>query len=224
MTAAVIITLVLAAVLITPLGVFVKYSADGGFMLSASVWHRFNIILFPRAERKKTKDVEKADKADTAGKKLSPGFSKNEWAELIKAALKAVKRFIKGICIDELFVRCTVSDGDPFDTVERYNAVNGAVGAVLPFAENTFNVRNKDIVIDLDLERGSSTLDCRVKASVRLGRLLLIAIAAGACFLKLLAENRIRRIRERKSHNGEQQTQRNDAVNNEQHQEPCGGQ
>lgn len=207
LTAAVIITVLLAAVLMTPLGIFVKYSADEDFMLSASVWYRFNIVLFPKREKKKPKDAEKADKADTERKKLSLGFTKNEWAELIKAALKAVKRFIKGICIDELFVRCTVSDGDPFNAVERYNAVNGAVGAALPFIENSFKVRNKDIVIDLDLESGSSTLCCRVKASVRLGRLLLIAIAAGACFLKLLAENRIRRIRERKAHNGEQQTQ-----------------
>ena len=103
----------------------------------------------------------------------------------------------------------------------RYNRLNGLIGSAIPFFENEFKVRKKDIFLDLDLEGEKSRFQFEITARVRVGRLLAIALAAGFSFLKLLIKNRVQRIRERKARNGKQQTERNDAVDHAEYQEPC---
>ena len=218
--ALIIILILLAAVMLIPLGVYASY-ADGSFTLSAHAWF-YKLGLYPAKEKKPENPTEAdAENEEKPKKNFSPGFTLNDWLELAKVALKALRRFKNGVYFDLIRLMAVISAPDPYDAVMRYNAVNGFVGSVIPFFESEFRVKEKDIYIGLDMNGGKSKASFELSASVRVGTILTLGAAAGFGFLKILINNRIRRIRERVARNGEQQTERNDAVNDEQHKGSC---
>lgn len=211
MLALIIILIILAAIMLIPLSVSAAY--DGTLRASASVWF-YSIALIPR--EKKPPDEEKKPK-----KSFKLDFTLDEWLSLLEVALKALKRFKRGIYFGRLELHCVISAPDPYDAVMRYNALNGIIGSLLPFFEGGFRVKDKDITAELDLNGGKSSAIFDVSVSLRVGALLALALAAGFGALKIYIKSRIKRKRERTARNGKQQTERNDAVNDEQHQEPC---
>ncbi len=220
----VIILILFAAVMLIPVGVYASYTG-GSFTVTAHVW-LYKLGLYPRKEKKARVEDAEPTEAD-AGKKQMPKksllstFTLDDWRRLIKTALRTLHRFGNGLYFELIRLRVLISSPDPYDTVTRYNAVNGFVGSMLPFFEGRFRVKRKDIYIGLDMESGESRAEAELSVSVRVGTVLAAGLAAGFELLKILIKNRIRRIRERVERNGEQQIERNDAVNNEQHQEPC---
>lgn len=222
MVALFIILIILAVIMLIPLGVDVV-CREGEFTVAASVWF-YKLRLYPakkkagESEEKTEADVETEDKPK---KSFDLGFALDDWLKLIKVALRALGRFKNGVYFGYIYLHAVVSAPDPYDAVMRYNAVNGFVGSIIPFFENEFRVKRKDIYIGLDMNGEKSKAEFEVSASVRLGCVIAVGLAAGFGFLKILIKNRIQRIRERVARNGKQQTERNDAVNDEQHQEPC---
>ncbi len=224
MTALIIILILLTAVILIPLGVYVSY-ADGSFTVSAHAWF-YKLGLYPPKKKKpKPKPEEEteagAEKEEKPKKSFSLDFTLNDWQELVKVTLRALRRLKNGVYFDLIRFRAVISASDPYDAVVFYNAVNGFVGSSIPFFESEFRVKDKDIYIGLDMNGGESDASFELSASVRVGTILALGLAAGFGFLKILIKNRIRRIRERVARNGKQQTERNDAVNNEQHQGSC---
>ena len=179
--------------MLIPLGVDVV-CREGEFTVAASAWF-YNLRLYPakkKAEESEGKTEADVENEDKPKKSFDLGFALDDWLKLIKVALRALGRF-----------------------------KNGFVGSAIPFFENEFKVKRKDIYIGLDMNGEKSKAEFEVSASVRLGCVIAVGLAAGFGFLKILIKNRIQRIRERVARNGKQQTERNDAVNDEQHQEPC---
>ena len=210
--------------MLIPLGVYASY-ADGSFTASAHAWF-YKLVLYPPKEKKPKPEFEEPTEADAEKEKkpkksFSLDFTLNDWLELAKVALKALRRFKNGVYFDLIRLKAVISAPDPYDAVMRYNAVNGFVGSAIPFFESEFRVKEKEIYIGLDMNGGKSKASFELSASVRVGTILTLGLAAGFGFLKILIKNRIRRIRERVARNGEQQTERNDAVDNEQHQGSC---
>lgn len=222
--ALIIILILLAAIMLIPLGINASYT-QSGFSASASVW-RFKIGLYPAKPKKPAPEVEEATEADedkphNRKPAFLSDFTLNDWIELAKIALRALSRFKRGVYFDFIRLYAVISANDPYDAVIVYNTVNGFVGSAIPFFESEFRVKKKDIYIGLDLNSGKNKAEFEVSASIRVGSILAAALAAGAGFAKILIRNRIRRIRERVARNGEQQIERNDAVNDEQHQGSC---
>ncbi len=219
MIALIIIIALLTLLMLIPLWIRVSY--DGGFEAYAGAWRLFKLRLYPpepKDEQPTEADIEKEEKPK---KSFSPGFALDEWLKLAKTVMRALRRFRNGISFGVIKLRCLISAPDPYDAVVRYNAVNAFICSAIPFFESGFHVKNRDIFVDLDLQSGKSTLEAKADASIRVGALVGIALAVGFKFVQLLAVSRIHRIRERKAHNGEQQIERNDAVNDGKHQEPC---
>lgn len=222
LTALIIILILLAAIMLIPLGVYASYT-EGSFTASAHVWF-YKLSLYPPKEKKPK--PEEPTETDTENeekpkKSFSPDFTPGDWLELARLALRALRHLKNGVYFDLIRLTAVISAPDPYDAVMRYNAVNGFVGSAIPFFEAEFRVKEKEIYIGLDMNGGKSNAEFELSASVRVGTILALGFAAGFGFLKILIKNRIRRIRERVACNGEQQTERNDAVNNEQHQESC---
>ena len=220
--ALVIILILLTAVMLIPLGVYASYT-DGSFTVSAHAWF-YKLGLYPsKGKKPEPREPTEAD-AENEGKNpksFSLDFTLNDWLELARVALRALRRFKKGVYFDLIRLIAVISAPDPYDAVMRYNAVNGFVGSAIPFFESEFRVKEKDIYIGLDMNGGESNASFELSASVRVGTILALGLAAVFGFLKILIKNRIRRIRERVARNGEQQTERNDAVDDEQHQGSC---
>ena len=204
LVALIIILIILAAIMLIPLGVHVV-GREGKFTVAASAWF-YKLRLYP-AKKKAEKSEEKTEADAETEDKPQKNFD--------------LGRFKNGVYFGYIYLHAVVSAPDPYDAVMRYNAVNGFVGSIIPFFENEFKVKRKDIYIGLDMNGEKSKAEFEVSASVRLGCVIAVGLAAGFGFLKILIKNRIQRIRERVARNGKQQTERNDAVNDEQHQEPC---
>ena len=222
MVALVIILIILAAIMLIPLGVNVV-CREGEFTVAASAWF-YKLRLYPakiKAGESEEKTEADAVNDDKSKKSFDLGFVLNDWLKLIKVVFHALRRFKNGVYFSFIYLHTLISDSDPYDAVMRYNAVNGFVGSAIPFFENEFKVKRKDIYIGLDMNGGKSKAEFEISASIRLGCIIAVGLAAGFGFLKILIKNRIQRIRERMARNGKQQIERNDAVNDEQHQEPC---
>lgn len=224
LTVLVIIFLLLALIMLIPLGVCASYDS-GGLMLKVRV-SAYKKQIFPRESEPEPEPEPDPESAEDAGenavkvkKRLSFGI--DEWRSLLKIVFKALRRFKNSLTFDKIFLRFIAASSDPFDTVRIFNAVNSLVGASVPFFESEFKVGQRDIFIDVDMSADKCSYSFELALSVRVGQVLVIALAAGFAFLKLLAARKLKEFRERKAHNGKQQTQRNDAVNNEQYQEPC---
>lgn len=222
MTVLVIILLLLALIMLIPLGVCASYDS-GGLMLKVRV-SAYKKQIFPReSEPKPEPETESAEDAGENAEKVKKrlSLSIDEWSSLLKIVFKTLRRFKNSLTFDKIFLRFIAASSDPFDTVRIFNAVNSVVGAAVPFFESGFKVRQRDIFIDADMSADKCSYSFELALSVRVGQVLVIALAAGFAFLKLLAARKLKEFRERKAHDGKQQTQRNDAVNNEQYQEPC---
>jgi hypothetical protein len=222
LTVLVIIFLLLALIMLIPLGVYASYDS-GGLMLKLRV-SAYKKQIFPRENKPEPEPEPESteDNGKVAEKvKIRLPFSIDEWCSLLKIVFKALRRFKNSLTFDKIFLRFIAASPDPFDTVRIFNTVNSVVGAAAPFFEGEFKVRQRDIFIDTDMTSEKCSYSIELALSVRVGQLLVIALAAGFAFLKLLATRKLKQLRERKAHDGKQQTQRNDAVNNEQYQEPC---
>ncbi|MGM9592429.1 MAG: hypothetical protein ACI3VK_06935 [Oscillospiraceae bacterium] len=222
MTVLVIIFLLLVLIMLIPLGVCASYDS-GGLMLKLRV-SAYKKQIFPR-ENEPEPEPEPESTEDNGGSaekvRIRLPFSIDEWRSLLKIVFKALRRFKSSITFDKIFLRFIAASPDPYDTVRIFNAANSFVGAAAPFFESEFKVRQRDIFIDTDMTSEKCSYSFELALSVRVGQLLVIALTAGFALLKLLAKRKLKQIRERKAHDGKQQTQRNDAVNNEQYQEPC---
>ena len=222
LTVLVIIFLLLALIMFIPLGVCASYDSSG-LMLKLRV-SAYKKQIFPR-DSKPEHEPEPESAEDGGGSaekaKNSLSFGIEEWRTLLNIVFKALRRFKNGLTFDKIFLRFIAASPDPYDTVRIFNAVNSLVGAAAPFFESEFTVRQRDIFIDTDMTADKCSYSFELGLSIRVGQLLVIALAAGFAFLKLLAKRKLKEFRERKANNGKQQTQRNDAVNNEQYQEPC---
>ncbi len=214
LTALVIIFILLALIMLIPLGICASYDANG-FVLKAKI-SVYKLHLYPRKSKSKQKVPKDSTKSGKKSKKKLP-FGLKEWTELLRIVLKAHKRLKNGLCIDKLTLHFIAAAPDPYDTVRIYNAVNGLVGAAEPLVKT----KKRDIYIDADMTAEKCSISFVFELSIRVGQLLILSIVSGFGFIKLLVSSKIKESRERKSQNGKQQIKRNDAVNDEQYQEPC---
>ena len=208
MTVLVIIFLLLALIMLIPLGVCASYDS-GGLMLKVRV-SAYKKQIFPRESEPKTEpETESAEDAGENAEKVKKrlSLSIDEWSSLLKIVFKALRRFKNSLTFDKIFLRFIAASSDPFDTVRIFNAVNSLVGASVPFFESEFKVGQRDIFIDADMSADKCSYSFELALSVRVGQVLVIALAAGFAFLKLLAARKLKEFRERKAHDGKQQTQ-----------------
>ena len=222
MTVLVITFLLLALIMFIPLGVLASYDS-GGLKLKLRV-SAYKKQIFPRDSKPKHEpEPESAEDGGESAEKTKKSllFDIEECRALLNIVFKELRRFKNGLTFDKIFLRFIAASPDPYDTVRIFNAVNSLVGAAAPFFESEFKIRQRDRFIDTDMTADKCSYSFELGLSIRVGQLLVIALAAGFAFLKLLAKRKLKEFRERKANNGKQQTQRNDAVNNEQYQEPC---
>lgn len=216
MTALIVIAAIICALaLLCLIPITVELSTlNGAFSFRLLIAH---IKVLPREKKPKPK-AKKAVKAKS-GKQSSIvdtlkrlGLSFDEWLSVIKAVLKMIGKIGASVKAPDLMLHITLSDPDPFKTVMNYNYANAALNALMPFAEKALKIKNRDVNLSSDFESEISRFDLDTKLYVRVGSLLLAAMTAVVRIIVILIKHRS----ERKAKHGEQ-TQRADAVNDEQH-------
>lgn len=126
------------------------------------------------------------------------------------AALKAFNEIKHSIVIEHIDMTCICADDDPYTAVMKFNAVNSGVFSLLNYLESCFKVKNCKINIDTDMTADKSVTDLSAQLSLRVGQIVYFILIFGFETIKL----------KRRLGNGKQ-TQRNDAVGNEQREAAC---
>ena len=99
---------------------------------------------------------------------------------------------------------CVIACDDPYDTVQRYSAVNAAVNALWPRLERMVNIRQREIRVGFSFEPQEADLQAELALTIRVGRLLAIGCAFGVGYLKWKRNiSRARRAEERKQKDGQ---------------------
>ena len=73
---------------------------------------------------------------------------------------------------------------DPYDTALAFGYVNAALGALTPLAERALRIDARDIQTGVDFQAERPRIDARIVCTIRIGQIVIIALAFGAGFLK----------------------------------------
>ena len=120
------------------------------------------------------------------------------------AALKAFNKIKHSIVIEHIDISCICADVDPYTAIMKFNVVNAFSFSLLSYLESCFKVRSREVNIDTE-NVDKPTTELSAQLSLRLGQVVYFILIFSYETIKL----------KRRLCNGKQ-TQRNDAVGNEQ--------
>ena len=181
-----VLTLVLLLIGLTPVGVNASYR-EGVFRLNAKVW-AFRIAVLPR---KKKGEGEKSPKPKTEKKpKAGKEKPKKKWTPeeilgLVKLVLRALGRFGRRLRVELLMFHYRVAGGDPFDAAMRYGYITAALGGVTPLLDRAAAVKKQDLGVEIDFLAEKPVIEGGLTLTIRIGRIVAVAAAAGIEYLKL---------------------------------------
>ena len=185
---------ILLLLVILPLGVSVKYNAQGA--LVRLILGPVKITLFPRPpkpKKEKKKKPEKQEKspekpvkqigASEPPKKPEPPKAKEEggsWTDflpLVKTALDFLGDFRRKLRLDVLELKLIMAGDDPCDLAVNYGKTWTAVGNLIPALERWFVIKKRNVEVECDFTASETLVTARLDLSITLGRLLsLIAV------------------------------------------------
>lgn len=204
-----IIFIVLAVLLLIPIGVDGGYTTEASGLQLAVKVGPFRLGLLPKkekapkAKKKKKKKKKKEKPEDSEKKKEKKPLDFKKILQLVKLGLRALGRFRRRLNIDYLRFRYTVATDDPFNTAMQFAAVNSAVGGLCPLVDNAFNIKTREIGIYSDFLREKPVIDFWLTATINLLDLFYIAFAFGIDYLIVtIKQKREQRTEERTEKNG----------------------
>ena len=162
------IALVLTALNLLPVGVDAAY-ADDVFSLSARIGP-FRRRLLPKPPEKPKKKSAPPDLKTILG--------------LAKLGLQALDRFRQKLRVQLLRLVFVSGAPDPYDTALEFGYVNAALGALTPLAERALRIEERDIQTGVDFQAEQPRIDARIVCTIRIGQIVVIALAFGIGFLK----------------------------------------
>ena len=182
--------LVLLAIL--PLGVSVRYNADGA--LVRVIAGPFRITVFPmkkkeknNKEKPKKEALPKEKKPATAApaKKKESGGSLLDFLPLVQVVLDFLGDFRRKLRIRRLELKLILAGDDPCDLATNYGRAWAALGNLWPKLEEWFEIRKREVEIECDFTAGETLVIARLDLSITLGRLLSLAVVYAVRALKV---------------------------------------
>lgn len=184
------VALVLTMLNLLPVGVDAAY-ADNVFSLAARIGP-FRLRLLPKPPDAKPKKKKSPKLKKKKPPKLKKGKSKKQSAPpdirtilaLAKLGLQALNRFRQRLRVQLLRLVFVSGAPDPYDTALAFGYVNAALGALTPRAERALRIDERDIQTGVDFQAGQPRIDARIVCTIRIGQIVVIALAFGVGFLK----------------------------------------
>ena len=181
------IALVLTVLNLLPVGVDAAY-ADETFSLAARIGP-FRLRLLPKPpdakpkKKKPQKPKKEKPKKEKPKKKSAPPDIRTILA-LAKLGLQALNRFRQRLRVQLLRLVFVSGAPDPYDTALAFGYVNAALGALTPLTERALRIDERDIQTGVDFQAGQPRIDARIVCTIRIGQIVVIALAFGVGFLK----------------------------------------
>lgn len=190
----------------------VEYSQEG-----LKAWlriHGLPVLLYPRpkkargpedeakAEKKRRRREEKA--ARKRAKKAKKGEAEPETREqprkkgggvqlvlrLLPVGVEALGALKKRIRIDRLTLHYTAGGDDAAKTALTYGKLSGAAGMIVALLDNSFQVKQQEITMDVDFLAEKATVYLDVGLSIKIGQILYLGLRYGAASLKVFMKHR----------------------------------
>ena len=171
------VALVLTMLNLLPVGVDAAY-ADDVFSLAARIGP-FRLRLLPKPPDAKPKKKKPPKPKKEKPKKQSAPPDIRTLLALAKLGLQALDRFRQRLRL--VFVS---GAPDPYDTALAFGYVNAALGALTPLAERALRIDERDIQTGVDFQAEQPRIDARIVCTIRIGQIVVIALAFGVGFLK----------------------------------------
>lgn len=197
---------VLLAVL--PLGVSVKYSAEGALVRVILGPIRLTVFPLPRKEKKEKKPKKTQPQPDAAApvqqepalpppqnpapppqpKAQKPkgerGGSVLDFLPLIKVALDFLGDFRRKLRLNNLELKLILAGGDPANLAINYGRAWAALGNLIPHLDRLFVIKKRDVEVECDFTTSETLIFARLDLTITLGRLLSLAVCYGIRALK----------------------------------------
>ena len=180
---------ILTLLAILPLGVSLKYNAEGA--LVRLILGPFRITLFPakpkeKKDKPKKKQTAKNEKAaDTMPKKpevppkeeqKEKGGSWTDFLPLVKTVLDFLGDFRRKLRVNQLELKLTLAGDDPCDLATNYGRTWAAVGNLMPQLEKIFVIQKRDVDVECDFTATQTLVIARLDLTITLGRLLAAVV------------------------------------------------
>jgi len=212
MTVLFIISALIAALLLLPVGVSGAY--DFGEASLQVLIGPVKLTLLPKKPKASTgtdRPKKKKEKKDGPPKGRAP-ITFEIVRDYVRLATDALNRFRMRLTIREVHVWYLAAAKDPCDAALRYGAAAAAVTGLMDILRCAFDVRNEDLRFAVDFLEEKPRFGVGGALTIRVGQLLYIGLRAGIDFLKIvLKQRRLRKIKsERNDDYGDASSRRND--------------
>ena len=184
MTAWIIIVIVLLLFLMLPVGVDAAYRQDTLFLNIKLGLLRFRILPvkdLPKAHDKKKKKKDSKDGRKQKSK-LRPG--KDDIVDGLRLVLGLLSRFRRHLSADLLRLHFVCAAPDPYDAVMQYGYVNAGFSLLSPLLHRILNIRDEEIVLDLDVTAEKLGIDARLVMTLQIWEIFYLGFYGGIGFLR----------------------------------------
>lgn len=193
---------VLTLLAVLPLGVRIRYDADGPLVRVILGPVKFTVFPLPKKEKKEKKKKEPAQQEKSEEEALpkppqppKPKKSKDvskekkggsvlDFLPLVKVALNFLGDFRRKLRLDNLYLRLILGGGDPCDLAVNYGKTWAAVGNLQPVLNRIFVIKKQDIEVECDFTADETLIIARLDITITLGRLLSLIVVYAIRALK----------------------------------------
>ena len=165
-----------------PLGVSVKYNADG--LLARVILGPVKFTIFPRPKKKKKEKQAKKPEAPKSAKPKEdlpkppqpPAEEKNKEAQKEKGG--SLMDFLPLVKV-ALDLKLILAGDDPCDLAVNYGRAWAAVGNLMPHLERLFVIKKRNIEVECDFTASQTLVIAHADVTITLGRLITLAVRYG---------------------------------------------
>ena len=201
---------ILTLLAVLPLGVSVKYNADGP--LVRVIAGPVKITLFPRPKKEKKKPkteksqppvteappaedpippapAPRSSVAPEAGNgKKEKGGSWTDFLPLVRVALDFLTGLRRKLRVNVLELKLILAGGDPCNLAVNYGRAWAAVGNLMPHLDRLFVIKKRDVEVECDFTASKTTVIARLDITLTLGRLLALVVVIAIRALKIFLQ------------------------------------
>lgn len=183
---------------VLPLGVRIRYNADGLLVKVILGPVRLTVYPLPQKEKKKkrktvsepktepknqTENLPKPPQPPKAekpkGEMKEASGSLLDFLPLVKLALELLGDFRRKLRLDNLYLRLIMAADDPCDLAVNYGRAWTALGGLMPQLERLFVIKKRDVEVECDFTASETRVIARLDLTITLGRLLALAAVYG---------------------------------------------
>lgn len=146
----------------------------------------------PPEEKKKK---QKAKKSGHGALGLSPA----ELLELLRRVLRKLRLLPGKICVKLFRLHFLAAGDDPYNTAMLYGYANAGLSLLTAAGKRSFRVFKTDIQTAVDFAEEKMRVEARLEASIRVGQLVWLGLAAFFSALQVLLRSRRRRKKEQRA-------------------------